>query len=317
MTTTTTTTTSSSSSSNPYFSIHGFYLSLIILLVSLLVSSNTSYYRLESVFNQQINKFISVTRNECNYSNITPSSPSVVVEQVGSNQQQQQQQDFIVIPPDLLIKKVNIIWKTKSNITKNDLDLIWKTADTRTDWSSYSKFSSTQSSEDLYINKLSRTVALPMEKLMHRLSIFVNEKFLIQSTVDGLESHPNTIPEYEKYVILKGMPFIIRYTAQEGKNKGKGFGGIGLHKDNSDISFILLLNDPKKDFSGGGTHFPILNKTIELEQGEVLVFSGQLVHGAVPITRGKRFVLSGFLTFSEDYLKMKRLATMETLGYLH
>ena len=197
--------TSSSSSlitlnQHPLF-IHGFYLSLIILLVSLLISSNTSYNRLESVFNQQIDKFISATRNESNCSIHIPSLPTIVVEQIkpvvdtnidDQQQDHQQQQDFIVIPPELLIKKVNIIWKTRSNITKKDLNLIWKTADNRTDWSTYSKFSNIQSSEDMYINMLSRAVAQPIEKLMHRLALFVNEKFLIQSPLDGLESHPNT-----------------------------------------------------------------------------------------------------------------------------
>lgn len=331
-------TSSSAQGTNAGFFIHGFYLSVIVLLVSLLVSSNTSYYRLESLFNRHVDKFFTSTailKSESVYSHITPkghSDPvkSVAVEDFNLEQSsstsslssssssidEQNNENFVVIPPDLLVKKVNIIWKTQSNITKKNLDLIWRTADTRTDWGTYSKFSNTQTSEDLYINMLPRKVAQPIEKLMHRLALFVNEKFLIQSPQDGLASSPHSIPEYEKYVLLKGMPFVIRYTAQDGSD-GTGFGGIGHHKDNADVSFIVLLNDPVRDFDGGGTHFPLINQTLTLQQGEILLFSGQLVHGAAPITRGKRFVLSGFLTFSDDYLKLKRLTTMETLGYLH
>ena len=95
------------------------------------------------------------------------------------------------------------------------------------------------------------------------------------------------------------------------------------HKDNADVSFILLLNEPETEFEGGGTYIDALNATVPLKQGEVLVFNGQLVHSAAPITRRKRYVvghpvsphvlirqwhnlcvqLSGFTNFGENYLK--------------
>ena len=92
---------------------------------------------------------------------------------------------------------------------------------------------------------------------------------------------------------------MIKYDASLGKASK-----LRTHKDNSDVSFILLISNPS-DFEGGGTFFHALNKTIYLRQGEALIFNGQLVHEAIPITAGKRFVISGFITFTDEYMKMK------------
>jgi predicted 2-oxoglutarate/Fe(II)-dependent dioxygenase YbiX len=92
---------------------------------------------------------------------------------------------------------------------------------------------------------------------------------------------------------------VIKYDASIGEASK-----LRTHKDNSDVSFILLISKPS-DFEGGGTFFHAINKTMHLEQGEALIFNGQLVHEAVPITTGKRFVISGFVTFTDEYTKMK------------
>ena len=44
---------------------------------------------------------------------------------------------------------------------------------------------------------------------------------------------------------------------------------LSSHKDNADISFIMLLNSPE-DFEGGGTYFNVLNETLFLNQGKYL-----------------------------------------------
>jgi predicted 2-oxoglutarate/Fe(II)-dependent dioxygenase YbiX len=92
---------------------------------------------------------------------------------------------------------------------------------------------------------------------------------------------------------------VIKYDASLGKASK-----LRTHKDNSDVSFILLINEPS-DFEGGGTYFHGINKTIYLGQGEALIFNGQLVHEAIPISAGKRFVISGFIKFTDEYIKMK------------
>jgi len=52
------------------------------------------------------------------------------------------------------------------------------------------------------------------------------------------------------------------------------------HKDGSEFSFIIALND-SKEYEGGGTYFINLKKNIKLEKGDCLVFSGQNEHREV------------------------------------
>tara|TARA_B100001094_G_C18036455_1_gene722792 strand:- start:49 stop:723 length:675 start_codon:yes stop_codon:yes gene_type:complete len=71
------------------------------------------------------------------------------------------------------------------------------------------------------------------------------------------------------------------------------------HVDGSEFSFVIALND---NFSGGGTHFVHNNKTIKLNKGACLVFSGQSRHSGVKVTKGTRYILTGFLNYkSEGY----------------
>ena len=124
----------------------------------------------------------------------------------------------------------------------------------------------------------------------------------------GVPVHPPGAFPYGEVVRLKGDPFLIRYDAAAG-----GAATLPWHKDNADVSFIVLLNSPA-DFDGGGTHFEALG-TLGATLGQALVFNGQLPHRAAPITRGQRWVMSGFTFFSQDYLQMKRLGTLATLPY--
>jgi hypothetical protein len=67
------------------------------------------------------------------------------------------------------------------------------------------------------------------------------------------------------------------------------------HYDVDNYTILLYLND---DFKGGGTHFPLLNKTFSVKEygiGNALLFSGDKIkswHGAVPIDDGVRYTVS-------------------------
>ena len=75
--------------------------------------------------------------------------------------------------------------------------------------------------------------------------------------------------------------------------------GLDAHRDGSEFSFIIALND---DFSGGGTYFVDTKKHISLEKGDCLVFSGQNKHKGVKIQSGTRYIIAGFLHFKScDY----------------
>ena len=74
---------------------------------------------------------------------------------------------------------------------------------------------------------------------------------------------------------------------------------LDAHRDGSEFSFIIALND---DFSGGGTYFIDTKKHISLEKGDCLVFSGQNKHKGVKIQSGTRYIIAGFLHFKScDY----------------
>lgn len=68
---------------------------------------------------------------------------------------------------------------------------------------------------------------------------------------------------------------------------------LELHQDGEFFSFNILLNKPS-DFEGGGTYFED-GLIHTLEQGELLLHCGKLRHAGLPITKGERYLLVGFI----------------------
>ena len=69
---------------------------------------------------------------------------------------------------------------------------------------------------------------------------------------------------------------------------------LKLHRDGSMVSFNILLND-SSEFEGGGTFFDKTGKVIEIDRGDCVIHSGRVLHAGHPITKGKRYILVGFL----------------------
>ena len=69
---------------------------------------------------------------------------------------------------------------------------------------------------------------------------------------------------------------------------------LDFHEDGSEFSFVISLNN---DFSGGGTYFKYNEKTINLNIGDCLIFSGQNTHKANAINSGIRYILTGFINY--------------------
>ena len=69
-----------------------------------------------------------------------------------------------------------------------------------------------------------------------------------------------------------------------------------LHKDNTHKSLTLnALLSKEDDFGGGGTYIHAINKTIKLQQGQMLIHPGNLDHAGKEITFGVRRLLVSFL----------------------
>ena len=69
------------------------------------------------------------------------------------------------------------------------------------------------------------------------------------------------------------------------------------HTDDSELSFVLLLNDIN-DFKGGGTEFvdwkpPFV--AAPLQRGTMASFCGLQRHAGRRITSGTRYILAGFV----------------------
>lgn len=71
---------------------------------------------------------------------------------------------------------------------------------------------------------------------------------------------------------------------------------LSMHTDNDFLSFQILLNN---DFEGGGTYFAD-GITMKPEKGDLIIHNGQQIHGALPITKGKRYLLVGFFNITEE-----------------
>jgi len=119
----------------------------------------------------------------------------------------------------------------------------------------------------------------------------------------SIKIETDLLPEFEEMFDLAGGSlsiadiFIAKYEYDENKN---GQRGLGEHEDGSPWSFVLPLN-PCTDFDGGGTKFVHLAPEIQLyrpTQGKAVLFSGKNRHCGVPITRGVRYILAGFLNES-------------------
>ena len=117
---------------------------------------------------------------------------------------------------------------------------------------------------------------------------------------------------------------VIKYVPADADETGGAEGegvpaGVAEHRDASVFSFNILLNDPA-EFGGGGTLFPGLGLrdlqeqagasegeggdqaaggerggVVRLARGGAVLHAGKAEHAGLPVTRGSRFMLAGFV----------------------
>ncbi len=106
------------------------------------------------------------------------------------------------------------------------------------------------------------------------------------------------LPEVKKafaYAITRHETY--RITKYEGARGGELHG----HRDNSEVRvahrrFALSINLNSEEFEGGGLRFPEYGGQVyRPPSGTALLFSSSLLHEALHVTKGRRFVLLGFM----------------------
>lgn len=89
--------------------------------------------------------------------------------------------------------------------------------------------------------------------------------------------------------------FVVKYDVN-GQNK------LDIHRDVSELSFVLLLSDPD-DFEGGGTYYVEDDKTVSPEQGGLALHCGFRLHSGKAITKGIRYILIGFMKVTSKIVR--------------
>jgi hypothetical protein len=108
--------------------------------------------------------------------------------------------------------------------------------------------------------------------------------------------------------------FLAKYSASKGEQRA-----LGEHRDGSELSFVITLNDPSKDFSGGGTRFVTAPGKEDIVvapslPGTAVFFSGQHRHSGVEVTEGTRYIIAGFCRcYPESDAGTARLAYLKCL----
>ena len=143
------------------------------------------------------------------------------------------------------------------------------------------------------------TTDIPVKNtpLAGKISAMVRDRvFPILSKVYGFKT---------KYLSIRDL-FFVKYEAGEGQNS------LEFHRDGSLLSFNILCNR-SSEFDGGGTLFEALgDRPVEPSCGDLVVHSGKLRHSGRAITRGKRYLLVGFVNVSDPAINHNLLQRYRT-----
>lgn len=124
------------------------------------------------------------------------------------------------------------------------------------------------------------TTDLPVDKIPSIFGLILETLKTITNQVSASYGLDDTM-----VINVKDL-FVVKYS-DDAQNR------LEMHCDESFLSFSILLNDTN-EFEGGGTYFDD-GLTCFLNKGEMLLHSSQIKYSGLPVTKGKRYLLVGFL----------------------
>ena len=105
--------------------------------------------------------------------------------------------------------------------------------------------------------------------------------------------------------------FVVKYEHKcipSGESSGVFQTSLAPHRDDSVVSFVILLNDGDS-FDGGGTEFVDFRPpyiAAPCDCGTMVSFCGLQRHAGKQITRGKRYILAGFVRIDDKGIMKKK-----------
>lgn len=138
---------------------------------------------------------------------------------------------------------------------------------------------------------------------------FKNYNFIEKIVQDKIFEKISEVFKVSKKDLHISEMFVVKYRPSHQDR-------LAMHQDGNEFSFVMALND---EYVGGGTRFVKSNKYTDLSIGDVAVFSGKEFHEGMPVRKGTRYILTGFISyrhheFCADKLRFEDSAFFDELN---
>lgn len=137
----------------------------------------------------------------------------------------------------------------------------------------------TYTKQDLPCSEVENLCSLVTDSITASVKEIVGEIFGKQAEASQLRERSWKEPHLLLYQHIEGKPIHT---------------GVEMHYDGCDVTWICMLSSID-EYTGGGTYIRALRKNIKLQQGQVLIFPGELYHKGCDIRSGVRAMAVCFL----------------------
>ena len=186
---------------------------------------------------------------------------------------------------------------------------------------------------DLSVYSINQTIHIENSKVTYFID-WLNDTILASKVFPLISRYYNV---NSGCFVMRDM-FVVKYDADTPGRQRR----LQVHQDGAIVSFNIALNQGKnvnrplqqlqdrpvtnnilthqQEFSGGGTYFPLLNETVQLDSGAMLIHLSRLYHAGAEVLSGKRYILVGFVNikrqcahrpfFSSSYSVLRKQQTV-------